>query len=343
MRHLRILAPLLAAVLLTTACGADPTPDADELSAVKKQIRLLEQERSDLKKQIIEPSFSLHPDPVCILCFDGAYASVGEIAFPLLQEFDYPAVITVRPDTLPGEDGMITTDQARELIAAGWEFIPAGDLDIPVNLDGQLNPDWISDLDRTLANFRTIGLPAPSCFAFASDTYDPLADQALADRGFTAALHRWSDSTIRNEKLEAYGIDALGREISDGNPVYRIGGATICAGESTAQTNVRAACAENAVAAVCTGQVKTEVPDDDRNMDCTESKYRMMLGDIAAYAEEYGLRLLTFSEVCRYRRDSEEQLDERQAEYEAFCLSAKARMDEIEQEIAAILRQRLEE
>ncbi len=340
MRHHRIIAPIVAAIVLTGCAAETPLPDRSDTQA---QIRILGEERSTLLQQIAGLETALTPDPVCILCFNGAYPSLPETAFPILESSGYPATVIVTTDTLPGGEGMMTPDQAKELLTAGWEFVPSVAADVPPIADGALNPAWIAELDQTLAALRELELPAPSCYAFAPDSYNPLTDQALADRGLTAVLHRWSSSKIETQKLAEYQMELYGGAISDGNPVYRIGGATICAGTSTAQLNVQNACDQKMVIAVCTGQVKRSVPAADQNLDCTVNKFEMMLEDVAEYGDQWGLRVLTFSETCRYKHDFEADLDRRQAEYDAFCQQARARIDEIEQEISALMKQALKE
>lgn len=340
MSHHHIIAPLLAAIVLSGCTAEVSLPDLSDTNA---QIRILDEERTTLQKQIAELQTTLTPDPVCVLCFDGAYPSVYETAYPLLESYGYPAVVILTTDTLPGKEGMMTADQADTLIGAGWEFIPSVSADIPPVADGAPNPDWLGRLDQTLAALQNLNLPAPSCYAFAPDSYDPLADQPLADRGLAVLLHRWSGSEIENEKLAAYQMTLYGTAISAADPVYRVGGATICADTSAAQEAVRIACGENAVIAVCTGQMKRSVPAADQKIDCTESKYRTMLRDIADYGDRWGLRILTFSETCRYKQEFEAELAGRQADSDAFCQQAQARIAEIEREISALMKQSLED
>lgn len=341
MRPYRILAPaaLLAAVLLTACFGGDPIPDQSEYL---EQIHVLEEERNALERMLVTPG-SLIPDPVCILCFGGAYSSVFETAFPILEKSGFPATVLVREGSLPGQEGMMSADQANTLLEAGWEFVPAGSADIPAVREGDLSPDWLTDLDQTLAALEALGFPAPSCYAFASDGYDPVADQTLADRGIAVALHRWSSDAIRTQKLNAYDLTIFGGAINDGNSVYRIGGATVFAGSSTAQLDVQTACAEKGVIAVCTGQVLERVSADQQNVNCTVTKFKTMLSDIAQYQASVGLRVTTFAEACTYKRDFESDLDQRQAEFDDFCIRAQARIDEIDQELSEIMRKMLNE
>lgn len=335
---LTVLAAVVMLSLPLTACDRKDTAQPDR-SDIEARLKELDQERKTLVKMIKNAALP-SPDPVCVLCFDGACLSLAENAFPMLSEAGYPAAVAVRDGTLPGQPGMITADQAAELVKAGWEFIPSGSADIPVVSDGALNPDWTADLDATLAAFAALGLPAPSCYAFAPDSYNPLADSALSERSITVALHRWS-SENRESGLKALGLTLFGGSVAGSGPVYRIGGATVVAGASSAQLDVQNACAENAVVAVCTGQLLEEVPPEEESVSCTVSKYSLVLQDLTAYGEEYGLRVMTFSAACAYKRDFEDSLDEQEAEYEEFCRKANERIAEIDGETSVLLEQML--
>lgn len=342
MKYFRIFAAVLAAALLLSACDAKQQTLRDH-SEARAQISQLDQERLTLEQKVDDLRASLNPDPVCVLCFEGAYSSVYDTAYPMLSAAGVPAVVILGSNTLPGLEGMMSSDQAKELLNAGWEFIPAGSAVADSVKDGAPNPAWIADLDHMLAAMKLSGLPEPSGCAFAPDSYNPLIDQTLSDRGITTALHRWSGGKIQEEKLESYGMTPYGGEITGENPVYRIGGTAIFAASSAHLTDIQSACEEYAVIAVTTRQLLYSVPAADQRLDCSSGKYQTLLSELAARGEAEGLRVLTFTGACEYKRGFESDLDKRRADFDAFLKKAQARHAEIEEEIASLMRQMLQD
>ena len=57
-----------------------------------------------------------------VLLFDATLADHYDVAFPIMEEFGFPGVETVTPETVD-RDGRLTLDQMREMDEAGWDMI----------------------------------------------------------------------------------------------------------------------------------------------------------------------------------------------------------------------------
>ena len=58
--------------------------------------------------------------PLIVLCFDDGHKSIYELAFPLMQQYQYPGVNFI-PTGLINKPRVINLEEIRELENAGWE------------------------------------------------------------------------------------------------------------------------------------------------------------------------------------------------------------------------------
>ena len=58
--------------------------------------------------------------PLIVLCFDDGHESIYQLAFPLMQQYQYPGVNFI-PTGWINKPGVINLDEIRELENAGWE------------------------------------------------------------------------------------------------------------------------------------------------------------------------------------------------------------------------------
>lgn len=346
----KTLFPMLTAFLLTLSvllagCEKEESVNYD---AYQKKISMLQAQIDELQAQIDEPMAELTPGAIVVIGLGGAYASVYTYVYPLLQKAGIPGVVVLEEGRMPGEDGMMTPDQAKELISAGWEFALGDSPEIQLLKETGMEPtdEWLSYLDDSLAVIQNLGLPTPTTFCFGQDRYHPAAEQALADRGFKVVRHSFSDDTtealkVREELYSVYGIEMYGRNLSDSGLIYRIGGALVRADASTAQLNVEAAIKQKAAVSIAVGRVLPTV--EDRSTDCTLEKFTLMVNNLLEYHRSYDLQILTFTGMYDYKAGFEEDLDSRTAEYEAQAAALQAEIDKIKGQIEKLMQEMMEE
>ncbi|MGM9681429.1 MAG: hypothetical protein ACI3XR_07985 [Eubacteriales bacterium] len=350
----KTLFPILTAFLLTLSVllsGCEFGFQKEEsvgYDAYQKKISSLQAQIDELQAQIDEPMAELTPGAIAVVGLGGAYASVYTYVYPLLQKAGIPAVVVLEDGRMPGEDGMMTMDQAKELISAGWEFALGDSSEIQLLKDTGMEPtaEWLTYLDDSLAVMQNLGLPTPTTFCFGQNRYHPAAEQALADRGFKVIRHCFSDETtealkVREELYSVYGIEMYGRNLSDSGLIYRIGGAIVRADASTAQLNVETAIRQRAAVSIAVGRVLPTV--EDRNSDCTLEKFTLMVNNLLEYQKSYDLQILTFTGMYDYKAAFEEDLDNRTAEYEAQSAALQAEIDKIKGQIEKLMQEMMEE
>lgn len=354
MRHLKngFMPKIWTTLLLFTlllgclwGCGKKETVD---YGRYQQDIARLQAEIDELQAEIDEPLAGLTPNPVTVIGLSGAYESVYTYVFPLLQKAGMPGVVVLEDGRMPGEEGMMTLDQAKEMISAGWEFA-LGDCGEIVLLDqsGEApSGEWKAYLDDCLSTMQNLGLPTPITFCFGLDRYHPAAEQALADRGIKVIRHSFSDTNsqalkVREELYAKYQIEMYGRAVADSGLVYRVGGALIRADGSTAQLNVETAIKQKAVVSVAAGRVLPSVTD--HITDCTLEKFTLMVSSLMDYRKKYGLEVMTFSGMYDYKTGFESDLDHRIAEYDAMAAELQAEIEKRRTQIEQLMKEMLEE
>lgn len=165
-----------------------------------------------LPRELLNPD-SL-PDKPILITFDDGYASNYRLLYPMLQEYQFKAVIcpiVCMPDLLATE--FCSWDMYREMIASGLVEIGSHTYKLHnLDVNGSYKPDEPNGIQRlegeTDAEFQERVLDdiqksydrlteelgvAPTCFAYPFGAREPDAD-SLIDSLFPVSLLTWSDT-----------------------------------------------------------------------------------------------------------------------------------------------------
>ena len=120
-----------------------------------------------------------------VVTFDGGYASQFVNALPVLKGLGWKGVLNLPSNGRSPTDGGLTDDQARGLVAAGWE-LDAGGNDTP-DLTSLDTTAIVQELKTERQTLQTRFKAPVNWFSYASGRYNAAVTAAVSEAGFTGA------------------------------------------------------------------------------------------------------------------------------------------------------------
>lgn len=311
-------------LLLSLVCACSPQKNEDNSNSNTQAIAELEAQRLSLKKEIEELSVVETPTSLTVLCFDSISKSIYELLYPMMQMYSYPGVVVLKGDLLFGDEGNMDLSQISELIEAGWE-LALGDCG-GINDQNKKFPevDELSDyIDARLEYIKGLGLERPATFCFTKGYYDPKYEEMLAEKGFSIIRHFGEKET-----------SLFAKEITE--PLWRVGADYIHAGDTIAQATLEKSIRFSTIMSLTTGKV--EKVAQNASVDCNEAKYAVVLDTISTYTKLSDCGVATFRGAYEYRKSFDESFQSNDEERREKLAAIEARIAEIDDEIAAIMR-----
>lgn len=162
----------------------------EQLEPLRVRKQELEAELAGLKLENDELMGGMATLSVLVTDLDSGF--VAQIA-PMLQAAGIPAVVALSQEQFPGNEGLITVAEFRQLLESGWDYCAAwdGSVDFAV---------WYSGMAQQL---EEIGLAMSEVLYCAERSYITDLDEAAQARGFSTIVH----SGEKNLPIEdtAYG------------------------------------------------------------------------------------------------------------------------------------------
>lgn len=140
---------------------------------VKKE--QLEQQLEDLDEAY---ETAKNPRATTQVIFTELSASVYDVCYPIMKEFEYTGILALSKDQLPGKEGCMTIEQFRELLDEGWTTCIEWSSDTAVN-------KWWPELQEEL---QKLTIPQSTTMYFPIGTYKGDYDKELQEMGFATVV-----------------------------------------------------------------------------------------------------------------------------------------------------------
>lgn len=248
---------LVASVVILCVTMAHEKGDVEGKSDVIIKINDLQQQRVELysKIELLEEQRGKTDTAAAAVffCFDYADRNLYEVIYPTMTYHGCRGIFTFRPGTAPGDEGVITVEQYKELLGADWEAA--------IKFSGEV------DIWETKARFEELGVTFPEIMVFDKGEYS----SGLA------------------ENLTAAGITVCFCYSEDEDGMMKIPIEPIMYNQSVVKLRTNRAINDGKPLVVRTGHVKRYV--DDRSKDCDLEKYEEMLRWMKIMQNKRQLRL----------------------------------------------------
>lgn len=165
---------------------------------ISERVADLEKKISELDAELKD---SMTPKGTIEILFTDLNKDVFDIAYPLLDEYDYTATLALSGTSLPGMDGCMTKEQFETLMDAGWETC--------VLYDGKELIPWWRTLREQLDN-RDIKKPREIYFPHGK--YKAEMDDMIKQLGFTIAIIKDNNKSpiVTKDEVDLWHVGAVG-------------------------------------------------------------------------------------------------------------------------------------
>lgn len=121
-----------------------------------------------------------------VLMFDQCEPNVYEVAYAHLSEFEMAGSVIFR-DRLPGDEGVITREQWREMQQDGWAAVLSADQNLLATLEEEGYTERLrAYVQNAQERFVQRGLRAPVAYEFSKGEYSEETVSVLMEEGFAA-------------------------------------------------------------------------------------------------------------------------------------------------------------
>ncbi|MGN1014142.1 MAG: polysaccharide deacetylase family protein [Butyricicoccus sp.] len=161
-----------------------------QLQQDKETLAELEREQEELENQ-------LHPQrddeseqetldkPQILLCFKNGSGVLTEMILPDMEQLGLDAVFLLEPQVLPDDSGVLSTEECKTLLEAGWQCGISMEETEETQYD---DTNWETALEEYLDQLKDKLGKRPRVYCFGSGEYSRDREDILRDKGFTLFL-----------------------------------------------------------------------------------------------------------------------------------------------------------